>query len=98
MTNATQARLATEARIHVLAKEFRINRVEPKIQAAIDEGYFFCTVSLTPLDYDLPNPKNVGPELVNILEGEGFKAAFSYCDNGPRLEAYVTLDWREEDK
>jgi hypothetical protein len=50
------------------------------------------------LDYDLPNPKNVGPELVNILEGEGFKAAFSYCDNGPRLEAYVTLDWREEDK
>lgn len=97
MTNANQARLATEARIHGLAKEFRINKVEPKIQAAIDEGHFFCNVSLINLDYDLPNPQKVGPELVKILEGEGFKATFSYCDNGPRTEAYVTIDWKGED-
>lgn len=97
MTNANQARIATEARIHCLAREFRVNNVEPKIQAAIDEGHFFCNVSLTGYACDIPNPQKVGPELVKILEGEGFKATFSYCDNGPRMEAYVTIDWKGVD-
>ena len=97
MLTAQDARTLTEASIEKMAKEFIANCVQTKVQDATDDGHYFCSASLYCIDNNISNPKAVGPEVVKQLEKLGYKATFTYCDNGPRVEAYVTIDWKPED-
>lgn len=97
MMTATEARIATEAQLTKLAKEFIINTVSYQIHEAINGGLYFATASLIGITDPVPNPQKVGPKVVELLEKEGYRAKFNYCDDGPRCEAYITIDWGEED-
>lgn len=97
MINAKEARLATEEQLTRLAKEFIINTVSEQINKAIIDGLYFATANLVGVVDPVPNPQKVGPKVVELLEKEGYRAKFNYCDDGPRCEAYVTIDWEEED-
>ena len=97
MINAKEARLATEEQLTKLAKEFIINTVSEQINKAISGGFYFTNVSLIGITDPVPNPQKVGPEIVKLLEKEGYRAKFNCCDDGPRYEAYITIDWSEED-
>jgi len=44
---------------------------------------------------DLPNVEVVGPEIVKLLETQGFEAEF-YISDGYRYEAQVTVKWGEK--
>lgn len=97
MMTATEARIATESQLTKLAKEFIINTVSHQIQQAINAGQYFATASLIGIVDPIPNPQKVGPKVVELLEKEGYRAKFNYCDDGPRCEAYIAIDWGEED-
>ena len=97
MINAKEARIATEEQLTRLANEFIINTVLGQINKAIGDGFYFATASLIGITDPVPNPQKVGPKVVELLEKEGYRAKFNYCDDGPRCEAYVTIDWSEED-
>lgn len=97
MINAKEARIATESQLAKFAEEFIINTVSSQIQQAINAGQYFTTASLRGAADPVPNPQKVGPMVVELLEKEGYRAKFNYCDNGPRCEANIAIDWSEED-
>lgn len=96
MITAKEAKLATEERLKVLAKEYVVNYAEPLIRKAIDLGRYNVVLDLTNTKMNLPNIEVVGPEIVKLLEAQGFEAEF-YVSDGYRYEAQVTVGWKPED-
>jgi hypothetical protein len=94
MIDARQAREETKARITQLAQEFIINYVSEAVRESINDGFFFTSI---PTDGH-ENPEAIGQEIVRLLETSyGYKAAFTYREDGPRIEQYVTVSWEEEE-
>ena len=92
MIDARQAREETKARITTIAEEFIINYVSEAVRESINDGFFSTSI---PTD-GYENPKAIGPEIVRLLETSyGYKADFTYCEDGPRVEQYVTVSWEE---
>ena len=95
MITANEARKATEERLKVLAKEFVVNKADQYIQKAIDLGRYNTVINLVQLDTDLPTLEATAPEVVKLLQAQGFEAEFYMCD-GPRYEAYITVKWGDK--
>lgn len=95
MITAKEARSATEERLKVLAKEYVINYAETLIRKAIDLGRYNVVLDLTNTKMNLPNVEVVGPEIVKLLEAQGFDAEF-YISDGYRYEAQVTVKWGDK--
>lgn len=95
MITANEARSATEERLKVLAKEYVVNYAETLIRKAIDLGRYNVVLDLINTKINLPNVEVVGPEIVKLLEAQGFDAEF-YISDGYRCEAQVTVKWGEK--
>lgn len=95
MITAKEAKLATEERLKVLAKEFVVNKADQYIQKAIDLGRYDTVINLVQLDTDLSTLEVTAPEVVKLLQARGFEAEFYMCD-GPRYEAYITVKWGDK--
>ena len=95
MITAKEARLATDERLKILAKEFIANKADQYIQQAIDLGRYDTVINLVQLDTNLSTLEATAPEVVKLLQAEGFDAEFYMCD-GPRYEAYITVKWRNK--
>lgn len=96
MITANEARLATEERLKVLAKEYVVNYAETLIRKAIELGRYSAVLDLVNTTMKLLNPEVVGPEIVKLLEAQGFEAEFYMTDDGHRYEAQVTVKWGEK--
>lgn len=92
MITAYEARKATEERLKVLAKEFVANKAGQYIQKAIDLGRYDTVINLVQLDANLPTLEATAPEVVKLLQAQGFEAEFYMCE-GPRYEATITVKW-----
>lgn len=89
MKKATEARIATEARLEVKAKEFIINNIAKEIENAINKGWFSTQVDV----FDLDNYDKVAPKAVEILENEyGYRAEYK-VEDGYRSEIYINIYW-----
>ncbi len=92
MMTAEQAKEKTKERLRVLAEEFILNKIGIPMQAAIDSGRFFCVVSFD----GVPNPKVTGPEVVKILEKNGYKAEHIFIENQRDRENSIRIKWGDD--
>jgi hypothetical protein len=91
MMTANEVRAATIDRLATMAKEFIINNAGISIQDAIDNGYFYTTVSFE----GVPNPGKTGAEVVRQLEEKGFEAEHVYYDGPNGYDNYILIKWED---
>lgn len=92
MITAAQAKEKTNERITQIAQEFIINEVSIAISEAIRGGYFFATVSFE----GVVNPEKTGPEVVKLLEADGYIAEHVYReDYGKAFDNYISIEWED---
>ena len=95
MITAKEAKQLTDNRLNQLAKEYVLNYAQTIIRKAIDLGRYSVVLDLVNTKMDLPNVEAVGPEIVKLLEAQGFEAEF-YISDGYRYEAQVTVKWGDK--
>ena len=89
MITAEQAKEKTKERLRVIAEEFILNKTGIPMQAAIDNGRFFCKVDFS----GVPNPEATGEEVVKILEKNGYEAEHVFIETHQCNENYILIKW-----
>ena len=86
MMTAAEARQATLDNTEQKAKEFITNHVVTAIQNAVKRGSFSTTVPMIGA-----NPVVVGAKVVELLEGQGYRAKHVYIGE----DNYIEIDWKD---
>ena len=95
MITAKEAKQLTDNRLNQLAKEYVLNYAQTIIRKAIGLGRYSAVLDFVNTKMDLHNIEVVGPEIVKLLEAQGFEAEF-YMSDGYRYEAQVTVRWGDK--
>lgn len=92
MITAKEAKQLTDNRLNQLAAEYVLNYAQALIREAINLGRYSVVLDLVNTKMNLPNVEVIGPEIVKLLEAQGFEAEF-YVSDGYRYEVQVTVKW-----
>lgn len=92
MITAKEAKQLTDNRLNQLAAEYVLNYAQALIREAIDLGRYSVVLDLVNTKMNLSNVEVVGPEIVKLLEAQGFEAEF-YVSDGYRYEVQVIVKW-----